>query len=296
MTERILMKTLLRRILCCVALLVAAPAHAAGVVAKLVVPETRLLPGVCFEAWIELDNQSTETIAVGLSPTLLATGPQGERFEARSEKDDFLLGYDSGNPPTHYLQMKSHERRTIPMAFIQSGPYVVSDVRILYPGTYTIAVRLGEWTTLQFPPPVPPEYAGPIVTNEVTIERIATGEDAVVWQRMQEFANGAWNLDGWQNRLLSEEIVEKHPTSNYVPYAMLANAFMDEKRRQLQLLLDTIRRFPNSPMLEYVRYFAASNAAYIGEYDIRDREIEILRQSRRPTIRFRVLGRDALLQ
>src|ERR1043165_6209095 len=48
---------------------VLAQRSAPGVDAKLVIPDTTTLPGVPFDMWIEVQNRSDVTIAVGLCPS-----------------------------------------------------------------------------------------------------------------------------------------------------------------------------------------------------------------------------------
>ncbi|HEX2833236.1 MAG TPA: hypothetical protein VHW00_09485 [Thermoanaerobaculia bacterium] len=268
-------------------LLVSLHMFAAGVKATLVVPETTLLPGVPFEAWVELENESAETIAVGLSPYLLATDAIGAPFEARSAKDDLLLQNDEGIP-AFYLELRPQERRTLsmPIRELLRGPFVFDDPRIWSTGTYTIALRLDAWKTLMLPPAPPQTFAGPIVTNEVKIVRIATGEDAAVWTLLQERGGGRWTSEEWTMKGdVLREIVTRYPRSGYTPYALAAGAFNNDAARYLQLLLETADAFPNSPVTEVVRWVAGFTATSEGKFETAERQREKLRASRRPTTR-----------
>lgn len=260
---------------------------AANVKATLVVPETHLLPGVPFEAWVELENESTETIAVGLSPYLLARDATGTPFEARNVKDDLLLANEDGTA-TFYLELRAHERRTLPMPIrgLLRGPFVFDDSRIWNSGTYTIALRLDAWKTLMLPPTPPSSFAGPIVTNEVTIERSATGEDAAVWKLMQERAGGSWTSEDWilKGDVL-HDVVTRYPRSNYTPYALAAGAFNNEPQRYLPMLLESADAFPGSPVAEVLRWIASFTAIREGKFEIAEHQREKLRASRKPTTR-----------
>src|SRR6266853_6457172 len=68
--------------------------HFSPVEAKLVIPDTKTLPGVPFDLWIEVRNQSDASVAVGLFPRLIVRPEHGDVFEITPERNDVpnLLG------------------------------------------------------------------------------------------------------------------------------------------------------------------------------------------------------------
>jgi hypothetical protein len=147
---------------------------------------------------------------------------------------------------------------------------------------------------------LPPEFLGPVTTNEVTVERIApTGTDAAVWQRMQELTSGHWSLISWMStdtgKAIIAEIMDNHKDSNYYPYALLADTFGAVDERAHNRIVDAIKRFPTSPVIELLE-FEAWNTAISGRKGMAgyDAHYSRLKASKRPTTRILAFGRENL--
>ncbi|HEX2831658.1 MAG TPA: hypothetical protein VHW00_01510 [Thermoanaerobaculia bacterium] len=265
------------------------------IAAKLVIPETTLLPGVPFEAWIELENRSGATLAVGLYTSLQATTAEGP-IEFQPDAPDLLIINSQTQKAVPYLELASGARETItlPIASLLSGAGVFTDARITGSGRYGVALRLDAWPLLRNGPP-PDHFAGPVVTNEVMIDRITpTGTDAEAWAYLQTVAEDAhvrWSPALWSaNFALLNAIVTRYPDSNYVPYALLAGSFGNVNEKYLELTLGAIRRFSRSPVIDQLRWTAAGVAEQLVHPEIVDAQRNILRQSKRPTTRDLVYG------
>lgn len=299
--------------------------------ARLTIPDTKLLPGVPFDMWIDIENKSDATVGVGLCADMLVRPSGGSAFiitrggEGRPRYPVLLWESRVGGRSVPYLLMKPHSNRrvTLPIKDYLTGPNYFDDDRISGPGSYGISLSLGYcWPGFVSPQKklLPPEFLGPVTTNEVTVERITpTGSDLKVWQRMQEVAGGHWIPIRWSNwpgakmgddiRLLNE-IVRSHPDSNYVPYALLTYDGVPTPG-YVNLLEEAINRFPNSPVIELLQWTAALYAdaalrriqdeafAKHAAYDqamahklagIRDAEWEKARAAKRPTNRVLILG------
>jgi len=271
-------------------------AQASPVSATLVVPETRLLPGVPFEAWVELENRSGATLAVGLLVSLRVTTEDGT-FEFRPDHPDLLRIDRKTGRAVHYIELASRARETLtlPVEDLLTGAAVFNDPRISEPGRYSLALRLDAWPAggLGVEPP-PSHFAGPVLTNEVSIERITpAGADAQVWARLQELAANAkvrWSPALWPaNFELANEIVT-YAGSGYVPYALLSASFGNAHKRHLELALDAIRRSPRSPVIDQLRFTTANVAEGLGIHDVAEAQRAFLRDSRKPTTRALVYG------
>jgi len=293
-----------------VTVLLACPAFAQrpapGVDARLTVPDTVTLPGVPFDMWIDVQNHSDVTIAVGLYPSFLVRTETGS-FEIRPSRNGGpatpILLRDGDDNAVDYLELKPGARQTLalPIDFELGGPLPFSDSRLSPPGRYGFAVRLDPWPNV----PAPIAFLGSVSTNEVVIDRELKNEsDKKVWQRMLELGNGKWTP--WRDwpagnlragMKLIPEILAKYPDSNYVPYALLASSFGSITQKHLDLLLSAIQRFPNSPVMELLHVEAlgtAISAHNLGE--IYQREHAAVAASKRPTTRLRAFGREDVVR
>ncbi len=291
------MKTTLKHIVAAFIVVLSANlgAQTSPVSATLVIPETTLLPGVPFEAWVELENRSAAALAVGLYTSLQATTTDGP-IEFQPEAPDLLIIDSYTQKAVPYLELASGAREiiTLPIADLLTGAGVFADARISGPGRYGIALKLDAWPVLKSGPP-PEHFAGPVVTNEVTIERIApTGADAATWsylQKMAEDAHVRWSPALWSaNFALLNAILVRYPDSNYVPYALLAGSFGNVSENYLERTLATIRRFPDSPVIDQLRATAAGVAEQLVRSEIVEAQRKILLQSKKPTTRDLVYG------
>ncbi len=267
------------------------------VTAKLVIPDAKTLPGVPFELWIDVSNDSDATVGVGLCAAMIVQPEHGEEFTvvprpAHNETSMpnypvLLPRYSAGDAGVRYLALRPRQRQTITLPLTDA---YFHDARLSPPGRYAISMRLDycvpAWTLPDAKRPA--DFPGPVTTNEVAIERIVpTGTDAVIWQRMQEEAKGQWAATNWSEgiagNVVRKEIRAKYRDSAYFPYLVLSD------NGPLEATLDAIRRFPDSPVVELL-HWSASIAAHDGA--MRAAESEVLKKSKRPTTRILVFGRE----
>ncbi|HEY2325518.1 MAG TPA: hypothetical protein VGJ82_21860 [Thermoanaerobaculia bacterium] len=260
--------------------------------ATLVVPDTKVLPGVPFEMWVTVVNPSDASVGVGLCPSLLVKRDGGESFSVAGKRNgryDEILS-DAQNQRVSYVVLRPHEQRTLTLP-IQSeliGASFFDDNRLLGPGTYALSLRLDFcWCGSCVPQEklLPPEFLGPIMTNEVTIERSTpAGSDAAVWTRLQELAaHGTTIANVWHNYAFLNDVVSNHPDSNYVPYALLASSFGNNTPKYRERVRAAITRFPSTPVGELLQVHAWTPA---------DAEWTNVQHSKRPTTRVTVFGRE----
>lgn len=270
----------------------------------LVIPDAKVLPGVPFDMWIELRNTSDTSVTVGLFPHLIVRSDYGEPFEIRSTAFDspvLLAGARTdGAHPQRVVTLFPRGRvvLTLPADDALSGNVFFRHARLSPPGHYTVSIRL------DFPPgidaePPPPMFLGPVTTTDAVVERIQpTGADAKVWQRMQQLADRKWAVLPMTSTAIWNEILTNYTDSNYYPYALLRYPGVDDSYRKM--VVAALQRFPESPVAGYLHILArdlsirgagmAGNA--MGAFYAR--EVEIVRNSTRPTTRIRAFGREDL--
>lgn len=282
--------------------------------ATLVVPDSTLLPGVPFDMWVTVSNASDASVGVGLC---------GDMIVRREGGDTFVIGFGSehGKYPTllpertwhggreTYIVLRPHETKTltIPVYPGLEGPAYFNDARLSPPGRYAMAMRLGYcWPSMVTPQKslLPPEYLGPVTTNEALITRIQpTGVDARVWERMQELTHGQWVPTQWgtspAGRAVVNEVTSDYPDSNYFPYMVAATMIGSASESQITRFLKTIDRFPTSPIIDLVHVAAqsvlAGNCSFHTERGVLcQRETAYLAKSSRPTTRILAFGREDL--
>jgi len=337
MTRNVLAPALAVIVALCAGSSVAHPAIAPqsrAVETVLVIPDTRVLPGVPFDMWIDLHNRSTTTVTVGLCACLLVQPEHGQQFTVEPGKDsgDSTRGFPVVLPGFRsyssiwMLDLAPDQRQTLTIpAIVSLGYEVFHDDRLSGPGRYAISVRLSlcPWRAS------PATYGGPVVTNGVTIERLTTTAlDTAVWHRIAELAaidledspfpnEGDWRsrprvsrpLSGWMTWLLEyrgcvDEILDRYRDSQYIPY-MLLGPQEGPPELWLERLLDVTSRFPSSPVIEYLRHDLSLLAANVArELPDSDRRAELLAvatdeqarvaRSARPTTRMFAFGREDL--
>jgi hypothetical protein len=132
------------------------------------------------------------------------------------------------------------------------------------PGIYDIALEL-EGGNRQYDDFV--NYVGILRTNTVRLHRVAIGEDAAVWQRMQETSEGKW-ADDWfpanEGFALAEDVIAHHRDSGYYPYALFIVRMFSRNigEDDIEPLLEAAKRFPDSPAYPYLLKGAA-DAAFV---------------------------------
>ncbi len=62
-----------------------------SVQARLIVPDTRVLPGVPFDMWIEVQNPADTVVSVGLFPHLLVSIEGRDPFVITPQDDDYPI-------------------------------------------------------------------------------------------------------------------------------------------------------------------------------------------------------------
>jgi len=271
--------------------------------ATLVIPETKLLPGVPFEMWVELSNPSDASVMSGLCADMIVRPESGESFtisfggEERPAYPTLLPEREWNGKRINNLLLRPHQKQTLTIPILNEleGPAYFDNDMASRPGRYGITLRLDYcWPGFVTPQAslLPPQFLGAISTNEVIIERITpTGSDAAVWNRMQEGTNGKWIPTRWDHTIISE-IITKYSDSNYYPYALLAGSFGAVNDVAYNRFVDAIRRFPTSPVIEVVELYASGAAAAAGKLPASGAHLDRLAKSKRPTTRILAFGRE----
>jgi hypothetical protein len=230
-----------------------------SVVATLMLPHARVLPGVPFDLEIALKNNSERTVKVGLLGCLEVTLPDGSRFQPVPRSACTGLMEANGDSFVE-LAPGQTDRRMIDLKW--DRPDWLCDSEFAGPGAYELALELKIGNTYGDDLS---NYVGPIRTSSARLERVLPpGEDEAIWKKMQQMAGGRWPgtfdcLKGQQE--LAREIIALHPASGYYPYALLLERPVRDAQ-DISKLLEASERFSDSPARAYL-IAAAGHAAYV---------------------------------
>jgi hypothetical protein len=271
-----------------------------AVQATLVLPDTTLLPGVPFEMWIEIYNDSEETVSIGTASRAVIEPEAGEPFviEPTFEHGTYpplLVGWDGEG--LDYADLAPHQKRflTLPVDTQLAVSMFASDRRISAPGRYRISLVLDKVPRA----PAPASFVGPVATNVVVMDRVRpSGIDALVWLRLQNATDDGWQPGDWGtgvSAVVGREIISDYRDSAYFPYAVLVTAGFEATG--VALRLDAIHRFPKSPIIELL--YAAAWQCPTGFAGSLANQYESVTKyvrdsSRRPTTKIMLFGRDDL--
>lgn len=265
--------------------------------ASLVVPDVRILPGVPFDFWVELHNRSDSVFRISVCAPFqvrLVAGEPLEWTETREEmrpRDQFYWSHGGeaivGPGETKFL--------AIPASSSLSGGFF-RERFLSAPGRrYAIALPLCQQVVASTGPRA---ESSRLMTSETELEIVSpAGSDALVWSFMEKASKHRWtpaDMAKPQSRAMWESIRRDFPDSNYVPYAVLmTNSYLfNDWADLLALQLRTIRRFPDSPVLEGLHVDAWQTARALRLHGVMLAEGAILRRSKRPTARLLAFGHE----
>lgn len=251
--------------------------------ATLVVPDTRLLPGVPFDFWIVLHNGSSTVRHVTVCTPFALRLASGEPFEWHATREEMMprgpLYWPHGGDAV--VEPGETKVLAIPASDAAYGSFF-RDRRFSALGRrFAISLSLCDQAGNE---------TSKLITNEVEIEIMTpTGSDAVVWNLLEEKSGNRWTpAEIWSPswRPMWESIIRNSPDSNYVPYAVLmTNQSTIDWRDDLARQLRTIRRFSTTPVVEWLHVEARRTARAVHENGVMLAEGAILSRSKRPTTR-----------
>lgn len=223
------------------------------VTATLTLPYAELLPGVSFDATVTFSNKASQRLAIGTRAHLVceSSDPPIVGTEERNV-GDFGYGGDA------YFEVEKGESVHRALTWYLFPQPWDSISTIAPPGEYRIALIIEGSGGQSFGDDAADAAydAGMIRTTEVIVKRIQPeGENAKVWEMLQQFASGKWPAIGFVSlpggHDLAMRIVREYPDSDYYPYALLFS-----KRgfdiTDVPALLDAAERFPRSPAVPYL--------------------------------------------
>jgi hypothetical protein len=245
------------------------PPAQSPIVATLSLPYDTILPGVPFDLIVTLKNISNKPATAGLFARIVVTDAGGQPL--LSPVRNGLMNDSDFNgavlKPTEldYVILAPKESMQKVVHWDRSMPNWSRYSVFSGPGIYDVALELEEGVD-HYDDFI--NYAGILRTNSVRLHRLAVGEDAVIWQRMQEVSGGKW-ADDWfdstkQGFALAEEIIAHHRESGYYPYALFTVRMFDRTYGEddIEPLLEAAKRFSDSPAYPYLLKGAA-DAAYV---------------------------------
>ncbi|HEY0370579.1 MAG TPA: hypothetical protein VGD79_01175 [Thermoanaerobaculia bacterium] len=258
---------------------VAAAAFAGDLSLVLTAEPSRTLPGIPVSLSVTAINDGDVDVALPAGLLLRVVPSSGEPFLAqwgfRQERR-----YSSAAFPETPGTVPAHGRKTFlfPAADIERAAGWFADPRIHIPGSYRLELLLADRlpeeelahaAAVQLESVVPVRIAS---TQAVLTVDTPDGEDAVLWNRLQELARkrGAatwsvlfWNLE--ERASFAHDALQNHPQSPYAAYAApYENSIPDDRR------IDAVNRVlaaqPSTPNREHLRLFVAqSQAAVAGD-------------------------------
>jgi len=263
--------------------------------AHLVIPDSRILPGVPFDFWIEVHNRGSQlkrvTVCAPFEMRILSGEPLRFTEGAPKQRSNQLYWPHGGEVIVGPGESKT---LVIPASDAQYGEFL--DDRLFSAPGRRVGIRLplcqqivgrygqnGDRSTVQ--------------TNEVEIEIVnPSGSDATVWNLMEETLNHRWTpAEFWrgERRAMWESVLRDSPDSNYVPYALITTGrFSSDWRDLLAQQLRAIERFPESPAVEWLHVEAWLSARAIRAHGVMLAEGAIVRHSKRPTTRLLAFGNE----
>src|SRR5262249_7865699 len=138
--------------------------------ATLIIPDTKVLPGVPFDMWINLRNPSDSSVTLGLFPQLIVHSDRSSDFVINPQASDFpvlLHGARSeGSPVIRYVTLAPGAKQTLtlPIGDGMSDSQFFNDARLSPPGHYTLVIRLDRFPDTFDPAPL--TFLGPVITTE----------------------------------------------------------------------------------------------------------------------------------
>jgi len=278
--------------------------------AKLVIPYTRILPGVPFEMWVELYNPSQYTVHTSVCLPLQMRPTVGKlewhcdrTCMSKMEERWRRLKASGATPAAIYLRnadvvLAPGERKSLVLPIrdrLDTGELFDEMALSVSAGrTLLISVQLCfiDWPeNMGHPASIKPapHIGEPLVTNEVAVDIVEpTGNDAKVWERMLSTSHGTWTpyTAATVERSFWKGVLTDFPDSNYAPYALLVtDPSSVDWHQDLDAFLAAIRRFPDSPAIDLLHLSAFRFATAVQLPDVARREEAILRASKRPTTR-----------
>ena len=249
----------MRRLIAILLWVAVAPIAAARspIEAKLVIPSTKILPGVPFEMSIEVHNWSATTVHVATCGRVQSVPIDGtvnywcnrSCMEAQTRP---IRGRDAE------AVIASGQTKTLALTIrgLLTGPELEDSISLSKAAGHTVDVTV-QLCLLER------KDDQPIITNAVAIQLLEpAGSDARVWQLMNKVADDAWtprDADPAEAHGVWAQVISEYPDSNYMPYAVLAmSGGVDQAT--LDRIQETIRRFPDSPVIALLRGRAQSIA------------------------------------
>jgi hypothetical protein len=244
------------------------PRAKSPIVATLSLPSDTILPGIPFDLVVTLKNVSDTPATAGLLARIVVTDAGGRTLVAHDRKRGMTDVNDNsatlGPTLNWYVSLAPGESVQKVVHWDRSMANWSHDRAFSGPGIYDIALEL-EYGDAEYDDVV--NYVGILRTSTARLHRVAVGEDAAIWQRMQEISGGRW-ADDWfkatkEGVALAKEIIEHHRESNYYAYALFLRMFnRNIGQDDIEPLLEAAKRFPDSPAYPYLLKGAA-DAAYI---------------------------------
>jgi hypothetical protein len=245
-----------------------APIANAQVTAQLQVLPEKMLPGIPPWILIRVVNGSTAPVQLLNGASLEVTPPSGSRFYAEWQGGHMSESFGEDQRSLLLVPAGATNDLILPLDTSLATPAFFFDPRLNVPGSYIFRIILYR------------QMAGSpnekVITNEVpfTVEQ-PDGEDAVVWNRMQQLASGKWSSDAWGSYALrlAWEIYTEHRSSHYFPY-VAAFKPSDTLAEKLQVIQEAIASNPSGPIADSLRLSAAAAHGFLASEAFKAKQVD----------------------
>ena len=239
------MKTL-RIIAVLITLLAASLAHAAADV-RLMLDESKILPGTPTGFTIVVSNPEATPLQLPPALWLVATDDDVATFRvsAYSASDNAAIPVPAAERTVP--AGGTREFRLDPSPVLVGSPWF-TDGRLSNPGRYHLRAV--------FAPNVEPNgefnAAHALASkDELLTIAVESPEDAAVWDWMQSKGRGKWGQSEWMSQPFADFVMKQYPQSNYALYAAI---FLPrDERMQSPAIAAAVARFPNKSYSDQLR-------------------------------------------
>jgi hypothetical protein len=250
--------------------LAAESAPARSVEMSLALEPASVLPGLPVSFHVTIANHSERRVVVPSNLTLKVTPLGGVEFTARyGFVEEGITGRWPGEIGDTLILMPGETTNVVfPVDTTLIGPDWFCDPRLNRPGSYRLQLVANSSDDI--------EATGTLASNLATLTvREPFGEDAKVWEKMQELGGaGGWHTGMHTMNGVAGFVWREHPSSSYLPYVATVLALTD-RAEMIRALEAAIDLDPHGSRSEWLRVTlagmhtrAAREASYVRGGDL----------------------------
>jgi hypothetical protein len=255
-----------RRLAAAVAAFLTTAVHAQTI--QLQIFPDKTLPGIPPSFAIHVQNAAPAQLTLLNGVNLEVTPQSGSRFFAEwdGRSTEPLTG-DAATTVT--IPANASRDFALPLDVTLATPAFFFDPRLSQPASYLLRVHLYQQ--------VPNAANQDLQSGDVPfVVQTPAGEDAAVWNRMQQLANGKWSSRSWATYgfAVASEVFASHPSSLYLPYAALVKP-SETNAQKLQAIDQALAMSPSGPIADMLRLGQAAVHGFMSQDAMREAQVDI---------------------